>query len=295
MTQAGILFASSQPPSPNSPALDRRNVMNAHTVRTLLQRKNLAPAIVLVLSSFIVIFGFAASGAKTQKDNAAASSDERKIEYTVPGHVPIKVKVKNEQSLKDLKNKNWSRELELEVKNTGSKPIYYIHAEIVMPEINVGGELVFMMAYGRKELAFPDELVGPNDVPILSGESVTLKIPEDQLRGYEKLRDEEKKWDDPKRIEIEVNAVKFGDGTSLMGRKGILWHAKPKKWSENNASPKGDPGGCKPTSEVSKPDSTGDLLRTLYSFQPASLLRANFLPPVKAAGLAPAPVPDRKS
>jgi hypothetical protein len=290
MTQARTILRLVVLNLASPPALDRRNAMNAHAVRTLLQRKNLAPVIVLVLSSFIAVFGFAVSGAKTQKENAAASSDGRKIEYTVPGHVPIKVKVKNEQSLKDLKNKSWARELELEVKNIGSKPIYYIHAEVVMPEINVGGELVFMMAYGRKELASPDELVGPNDVPILPGESVTLKIPEDQLRGYEKLRDEEKKWDDPKRIEIEVNAVKFGDGTSLMGKKGILWHAKPKKWSENNPSPKGDPGGCKPASEVSKPDSTGDLLRTLYSLQPASLLRANFSLPVKIAGLTPAPV-----
>src|SRR5437588_3533464 len=155
--------------------------MNTHRFCPLLQRRNLFPAVVISLSSVVVFFGVASSIARSQKDNAAAPSDERKIENTVPGHVPVKVKVKNEQSLKDLKNKNWARELELEVKNTGSKPIYYIHAEIVMPEIDVGGELVFMLAYGRKELAFPDELVGPDDVPILPGESVTLKIPEGQL------------------------------------------------------------------------------------------------------------------
>ncbi|HEX8557870.1 MAG TPA: hypothetical protein VF668_07220 [Pyrinomonadaceae bacterium] len=35
------------------------------------------------------------------------------------------MKLKSEKSFKDLKNKRWLRELELEVKNTGSRPIHY--------------------------------------------------------------------------------------------------------------------------------------------------------------------------
>jgi hypothetical protein len=48
------------------------------------------------------------------------------------GAYPIKIKVKKEkeQSFKDLKNEKWLREFELEVTNTGDRPIYYL--EIVM-------------------------------------------------------------------------------------------------------------------------------------------------------------------
>ncbi|MDQ3743635.1 MAG: hypothetical protein M3444_04570 [Acidobacteriota bacterium] len=248
MKQAGILFVSSQPPSPISPVLDRRNAMNAHAVRTLLQRKNLVPAIVLVLSSFIVVFGFAASGAKTQKENSATSPDEREIDNTVPEHVPIKVKVKNEKSLKDLKNKNWARELELEVKNTGNKPIYYLYMIIGMPDVLIEGHTVsFRMSYGRKKLGLMDTAVEPDDVPILPGESVTLKIPEDQVRGFERFRDEDKRWDDPKKIEIVMQVVNFGDGTSFRGQKGRLMHENPGKRSSNDTRPKEGSGGCKPT------------------------------------------------
>jgi hypothetical protein len=71
MTQAWILFASSQPPSPNSPALDRRNAMNAHAVRTLLQRQNLVPAIVVLLFSFVIFFAVASSIAQSPAKEGA--------------------------------------------------------------------------------------------------------------------------------------------------------------------------------------------------------------------------------
>jgi hypothetical protein len=238
-----------------------------------------------------MVFGFAASGAKTQKEAAAASSDERQIENTVPERVPVKVKLKNEKSFKDAKNKNWARELEIEVKNIGSKPIYFINVAIVMPEIVInGGKLILGASYGRTKLKFPETPVEDSDVPLLPGESVTLKIPEGQVKAFEGFRDEDKRWDDPKRIEIEVQVINFGDGTFMFGREGILRHATPQKQSLNTQSPKGESGGCKPDSEVRKPDSTGSPLKTFYSLQPASLLRANFSPPVKATGLAPAPV-----
>lgn len=258
--------------------------MNAHAVRTLIQRKNLALAVVVLLSSVVVMFGVAASIARSQ-NAVATSSDEREIENTVPEHVPVKVKVKNEQSLKDLKNKNWARELELEVKNTGSKPIYYVHISILMPEIIINrGTLALNMSYGRNKLKFPDEPVLPDDVPILPGETITLKIPEGQVKAYEGFRDEDKMFSDPKRIEIEVNAVNLDD-TYFMGRKGELMPRVPKKKSANEARPRGDSGNCAPKpGERKRADLRSGFLETIYSSQPASLLRANFSPPLKATG-----------
>ncbi len=261
--------------------------MNAHTVRTLLQRKNLVPVVILMLSLLVVFFGFAARGARPQKDDAAASPNERKIENAVSEHAPVKVKLRNEKSFKDARNKNWARGLEIEVKNVGDKPIYFVNVAIVMPEIIVdGGKFMLGTSYGRTKLKLPETPVEDGDVPILPGESVTLKIRDAEVEAFEHFRDEERRWEDPKRIEIEVQIINFGDGTFMFGREGILRHATPKKQSFDNLSPKGN-AGCKPASEVWKPDSTGGIFKALYLSQPASLLRANFLRPVSVAGSPP--------
>jgi hypothetical protein len=258
--------------------------MNAHSLRTLLRRHNLLQLTILLLALFAVAFGIASSRAQhQQKEAEAATANERKLKNAVPDHVPVKVRVKNEQALKRLNNKNWARELEVEVKNTGSKPIYFVNVEIVMPEIVInGGQLVMMMAYGRKELVFPDTPVEPSDVPILPSDSITLKIPERRVKGYEKSRDEDKIYSDPVKIEIEVQVIRFGDGTSLI--KGVPWQNTPKKKSSNETIPKGSVEGCKP--DDTSPSPSGDLIKALYSSQPASLLRANFSLPDKAKPVA---------
>src|SRR6267142_246433 len=58
--------------------------------------------------------------------------EERELEDTIPAHVPIKVKIKaeKEQAFKDLSNEHWVRDLEIEVKNTGTKPIYFLHLQL---------------------------------------------------------------------------------------------------------------------------------------------------------------------
>jgi len=254
-------------------------------VKTLDNRQtNRRGLIVLVacVSLLAAIFGIMSGAAQTPE------KEERKVEDRVPKHLPIKLKVKNEQSLKDLKNKKWARELEVEVKNTGDKPIYYVHAEIVMPEIVInGGQLVLMMAYGRRELARPDAPIKDDDIPILPGETVTLKVPEGRWKAFEGFRDEDKVYEDPKKVEIEVNAVRLRDAY-YVGRDGQLLPPMPKKRSATEQRPAGDSAGCKPESDDGEePDLFGSLLKTSYSLQPASLLRANFSLPLKATKSGP--------
>src|SRR5689334_18813693 len=52
--------------------------------------------------------------------------NERQLEDQIPKHIPIKIKIKKEKEagFKDLNNERWAREFELEVTNTGTKPIY---------------------------------------------------------------------------------------------------------------------------------------------------------------------------
>src|SRR5215212_7843902 len=69
--------------------------------------------------------------------SVAQSTEERELENTVPKHLPIKVKIKKEKekAFKDLKNEKWLRDFELEVMNTGDKPIYFLSLSISLPEI----------------------------------------------------------------------------------------------------------------------------------------------------------------
>ena len=140
--------------------------------------------------------GMVSGTAHSAQDEAgAAAVPEREFKSTIPEHVPLKVKVKNEQRFKRMTNEHWARELEIEVTNTGRKPIYYLYVVIRLPEVvDQGNQVGFQIAYGRPELAFLETQI-VNDIPIQPGESVSLKIPQNQVSGYEK-------WDAEKKTQI---------------------------------------------------------------------------------------------
>lgn len=189
--------------------------MKSHHITTRL--RNLKPTM-LVVVLLIVFAGLCASGMVTSTAQSAQSGNaERKFENTLPAHVPIKVKLKNEQSFKKLENKKWARELAIEVKNTGSKPIYFLYMLIVMPDVTVGSyPYAMQIHYGRKELVRLDAPIQHNDLPINPGETVTLSVTENQVKGYEESRDRERRTD-PKKIKFNMQLINFGDGTGLRG------------------------------------------------------------------------------
>src|ERR1044072_486955 len=81
--------------------------------------------------------------------------DERQLVDLIPKHVPIKIKIKKEKEagFKDLKNEKWGWEFELEVTNTGTKPIYALDL-LVLTDVKAaaGFQIVSMLSYGRPEL-----------------------------------------------------------------------------------------------------------------------------------------------
>src|SRR5256886_2138983 len=85
------------------------------------------------LWALLVIFAALVFLMKTMSEQSAAqapaaqSRKERILENLIKKNVPIKVNVKKEkeESFKDLNNEKWVREFELEVTNTGDKPIYF--------------------------------------------------------------------------------------------------------------------------------------------------------------------------
>lgn len=138
------------------------------------------------------------------------------MEDRVPNHLPIKIKVKN------LQNEHWLRDLEIEVTNKATKPIYYLKISVSMPEITDGGrEMGYMLRYGRTALLDFTNPVLPDDVPIKPGETIVLKCPESDWRGWENyaVKHDLPKLE-PKKVKIMFHSLNFGDGTGFAGTRG---------------------------------------------------------------------------
>ena len=136
----------------------------------------------LIASAFVATplsSGEALNESETANFTKQAQENERHLEDSIPKHVPITIKIKKEKEagFKDLNNERWAREFELEVTNTGSKPIYFLYLYVVTDvKAAKGFRIVFPLTYGRSELGNIKTKPEPTDVPIQPGETVSLKI-----------------------------------------------------------------------------------------------------------------------
>lgn len=148
-----------------------------------------------------------------------AQEEERKLEDLIPKHVPIKIKIRKvkEAGFKDVNNEKWAREFELEVTNTGTKPIYYVDLYVVTDVKAAGGfRIVFPLTYGRTELGDIRKKAEPTDIPIKPGETVSLKINSSQLDAWDVARRKENR-PFPKHLKVEFQFLSFGDVTGYFG------------------------------------------------------------------------------
>ena len=150
--------------------------------------------------------------------SSSAALQERSFENKIPAHIPIKIKIKKEkeESFKDLKNEKWLREFELELTNTGDKPIYYL--EITMDtDVKFDGsgpEIVFSLRHGRAELGDIVTKATSDDVPIKQGETIILTTGD--VTAWERgVR--EKRWPESTKFRAEIQVLSFGDGTGYFG------------------------------------------------------------------------------
>src|ERR1043165_1279550 len=154
-----------------------------------MKRATVLAKIVLLLSAVCLVSIFLINGTL---GTGTAQSEERVLEDTIPKHLPIKVKIKKEkeQAFKDLKNEKWFRDLEIEVTNTGSKPIYYLAIVLEMPEItyDAGRVLGYPLIFGRGELVDLTAKVLSEDTPLGPGETYTFKIPDKWAKGFEHVK-----------------------------------------------------------------------------------------------------------
>lgn len=200
---------------------------------------------------------------------AQSTPEERELEDKLPKHLPIKVKLKKEKekAFKDMKNEKWVRALELEVTNTGDKPIYSLSFVLEMPEIKYSDGLTaaLTLVYGKMTGTINTK-PGPNDIPIKPGETYVLKVVLGEVLGWEDTQREEN-LPQPKKLILLLQHLWFGDGTGFEGTDGFPMPNKQNKQSST--------GGCLPPSK-SKAKSPREQRTALGSW--GETFKMNFLP-----------------
>jgi hypothetical protein len=169
---------------------------------------------VLMLLAVILFTIFLLKASPTM--SSAHGQDERVFENTITKDVPIEIRIKKEKekSFRDLKNEKWAREFELELTNTGEKPIYFLYITLATDLKVSGDRLVFPQVYGRAELGDIVTKARSNDVPIQPGETHVFKI--DEAPTWERLS-REQRLSQPTRLRAELQELSFGDGTGYFG------------------------------------------------------------------------------
>lgn len=223
----------------------------------------------------------------TISSTAQSTQSKRELDDRVPAHLPIKIKIKKdkEEGFQDLNNEHWPRDFQVEVKNTGDRPIYALSlvwelTDVRAPDGNVyGGTLNF----GRPDLRnVPGETPKPDDVPIQPGETHVFKLSRPTYEGLESFAKDEG-VPPLKRVMVWFNFLSFGDGTGWEGPEGKTFNRKkPVALYPPN---KGAPTNCQQQWRKRDPS-----LPFAFSIVPASFGPANFLPrgyPSNASNLSP--------
>jgi len=141
---------------------------------------------------------------------------ERKIGIGIPKHLPLKFEIRN------LNSDRWVYDLEIEVTNTSTKPIYYLDFFMSMPGYkskNTGNKLGFWFRYGRIQLVDFAESLVPGDIPLAPGEKHTFKIQESNAKGWEEASKREGR-PEPKVFNLQFQGLNFGDGTGFVTTAG---------------------------------------------------------------------------
>ena len=185
---------------------------------TVFTRRDIIGLILIGIASLLLFsrFGLVQS--------AAPQATKRTFENKIPPQVPLKVKIKKEKEEKalDVNNKNWFRDIEIEVTNTSDKPIYFLSLDIVMTDVRTERDvpITFPLRYGRTDFYDHNTKPTPEDIPIEPKATYTFVFQENNKIGYEAWRDKNKK-NDPLKLEVWFSHLNFGDGTGFTSLGGL--------------------------------------------------------------------------
>lgn len=215
--------------------------MNSRQSPSLLR---IMPVFLLVLAATIVASLGKRVASSQQQDSPrgnpssqGAAARERKIGIGIPKHLPLKFEIRN------LNNDRWVFDLEIDVTNTSTKPIYYLDFFISMPGYKskiTGNKLGFWFRYGRIQLVDFAEPLVPEDIPIAPGEKHTFKIQENLAKGWEEQSKKEGR-PEPKVLDLQFQGLNFGDGTGFVTTAGEPVNMRKKSGGAGAVNQRGSP------------------------------------------------------
>jgi len=133
----------------------------------------------------IVLCGCVAFIARVMLRGSAAQSagaSEKQLHVREFKDMPIVVR-----EIRNLKSESWYQDLEIEIKNVSSKPIYGIHGHLSLPDLRIGdGRYGIPLIYGEGGHAEIRRLALPGEPHLDPGETYVFAIPKDLQRGLEK-------------------------------------------------------------------------------------------------------------
>jgi hypothetical protein len=249
--------------------------MNPHRIASRLPQFKSTVLVVALFAALVTVgvVGIASSTAQsTQKE-------ERELEDKIPKHLPIKVKVKN------LNSEKWARDVEVEVTNTGNKPIYFLLLSLYFVDVKMdnGDEIGFPLRYGRLAMVDVKVRAIPEDIPIQPGETYVFNARKGLAVGWEKFRTKNNK-PHPKKVGIRLDMLNFGDGTGLLTSDGL-----PVSDSKSSKSSCGEQRNKDTFIKAAwnvlqdKPDPSAP---NVFHFLPANFLPVNFSPVKTDKGIA---------
>jgi len=202
---------------------------------------------IVVLSTLTAVGGIFLFATFRLVDSATTQATKRVFENKIPGHVPLKIKIKKEKEEKalDLNNKNWFRDFEIEITNTSDKPIYFMSLSIDMPDLlqePPGVVKAFPLSYGRADFFEQNTKPLPEDIPIKPNATHTFVIDANQLAGYEAWRTR-KNAKDPVKLELFINHLSYGDGTGFTTLGALPFPFKNNPEEVGRCLPKTKPPG----------------------------------------------------
>ena len=181
-------------------------------LQTTCARRGIVAVVVIAIASIVLLSHLVLA------QSAATQQTKRTFENKIPAHVPLKVKIKKEKEEKSLDpdNKNWFRDIEIEITNTSDKPIYFLSLNLEMPElVREGGALaVFPLTYGNSDLFEHNAKPLREDIPIEPNATFTFVVDDKNRAGYEAWRTRNKS-DDPRKLQLSINHLSYGDGTGF--------------------------------------------------------------------------------
>lgn len=154
---------------------------------------------------------FLIKGALMLSTAQSTSGEERKFKSKDFRDMPLRVR-----KVKGLQSETWPNDLEIEIENISSKPIYFINAVLEFPDDPApNGSSGIKFKFGKLENMDIARLAQPEDEHVDPGRTVVFTVSQVYRKGL--MVRQQKTPHNFKKLDFWFEIVSFGDGTGYEG------------------------------------------------------------------------------